>query len=108
MTQSPATDETTRHSNPTYSAQKTFLRYSHGVSDRRVAIVPPDSDGERLDRTLSALFPDHSRSALSRLIEQGHVRIDTNEATKTSLRVSGGQQVEIEFPSPAVSSISSE
>jgi 23S rRNA pseudouridine1911/1915/1917 synthase len=78
------------------------------VSDLRVAIVPPDSDGERLDRTLSALFPDHSRSALSRLIEQGHVRIDTNEATKTSLRVSGGQQVEIEFPSPAPSSVSSE
>jgi 23S rRNA pseudouridine1911/1915/1917 synthase len=109
MTQLPATREKPRHSNPTSTAPKqSFLRYSHRVSDHRAAIVPPEHDGERLDRALAWIFPDHSRSALSRLIEQGHVRLDTNEATKTSLRVSAGQEIEIDFPSPAPQSVPSE
>jgi len=74
------------------------------VSDRSDAVVPPDCDGARLDRALTVLFPEHSRSALARLIEEGHVRLDTNEAAKTSLRVSSGQRIEIEFPPPAPSS----
>jgi 23S rRNA pseudouridine1911/1915/1917 synthase len=74
------------------------------VSDHRDAVVPPDCDGARLDRALTVLFPEHSRSALARLIEEGHVRLDTNEASKTSLRVSSGQRIEIEFPPPAPSS----
>jgi 23S rRNA pseudouridine1911/1915/1917 synthase len=73
------------------------------VSDRRAAIVPPEHDGQRLDRTLTALFPDHSRNALSRLIEEGHVRLDTNQVAKTSLRVSAGQTIDVDFP-PAVPS----
>ena len=78
------------------------------MSDRRAAIVPPEHEGERLDRALAAIFPDHSRSSLSRLIEQGHVRLDTNEATKTSLRVSAGQKVEVDFPPPAPATALSE
>ena len=78
------------------------------MSDRLAAIVPPEHDGERLDRALAALFPDHSRSALARLIEEGHVRLDTNEVGKTSLRVSAGQQIDVEFPSPVPSSAAPE
>ena len=78
------------------------------MSDRRAAIVPPEHDGERLDRTLAALFPDHSRSALSRLIEEGHVRLDTNEVGKTSLRVSAGQTIDVDFPPPAPASAAPE
>ncbi len=78
------------------------------MSDRRGAIVPPFYDGERLDRTLAALFPDHSRNALSRLIEEGHVRLDTNEVAKTSLRVSAGQTIDVDFPPPAPASIAAE
>jgi 23S rRNA pseudouridine1911/1915/1917 synthase len=75
------------------------------VSDRRAAIVPADHDGERIDRALAALFPEHSRSALSRLVEEGHVRLDTNEVAKTSLRVSAGQRIDIEFPPAAPASL---
>jgi 23S rRNA pseudouridine1911/1915/1917 synthase len=78
------------------------------VSDRRAAIVPPVYDGERLDRTLAALFPDHSRSSLSRLVEEGHVRLDTNEVAKTSLRVSAGQTIDVDFPPPAPASLAAE
>lgn len=78
------------------------------MSDRRAAIVPPEQEGERLDRTLAALFPGHSRSALSRLIEEGHVRLDTNEVAKTSLRVSAGQTIDVDFPPPAPASAARE
>jgi 23S rRNA pseudouridine1911/1915/1917 synthase len=70
--------------------------------------VTPDLEGQRLDRALSELFPDHSRSALARLIEDGHVLLDTNEVRKTSHRVSSGQTVTVEFPPPSPSSVASQ
>ena len=78
------------------------------MSDRHAAIVPAEYDGQRLDRALAALFPDHSRSSLSRLVEEGHVHLDTSEVRKTSLRVSAGQQIDVEFPPPAPSSLAPE
>ena len=78
------------------------------MNDRRATIVPPEHDGKRLDRTLAALFPDQSRNALSRLIEEGHVRLDTNEVAKTSLRVSAGQTIDVEFPPPLPASAAPE
>lgn len=59
----------------------------------------------RLDRALGALFPGHSRSSLARLIEEGHVRVDTKPAAKASQRVENGQRIEIEFPEPAPSGV---
>jgi 23S rRNA pseudouridine1911/1915/1917 synthase len=67
----------------------------------RSATVPPDSDGARLDRVLGVLFPDHSRSFLAKLIEQGNVRVDTGAAAKASTRVIAGQRVEVTIPPPA-------
>jgi 23S rRNA pseudouridine1911/1915/1917 synthase len=70
--------------------------------------VTPDLEGKRLDLALSELFPDHSRSALARLIEDGHVHLDTNQVRKTSHRVSSGQTVTVEFPPPSPSSVASQ
>ena len=36
----------------------------------------PDIDGMRLDRALAAMYPEHSRSFVARLIEDGRVSID--------------------------------
>jgi len=68
--------------------------------NRTTQAVPVSEDGARLDRALSKIFPDHSRSYLARLVEDGHVWLDTKLATKTSLRVAAGQSIEIEFPPP--------
>src|SRR5215213_7579042 len=76
--------------------------------DLRTAVVPAESDGARLDRALSVLFPNASRNSLARLIDQGHVTVDTNVATKTSLRVTAGQSIEVEFPPPASASVASQ
>jgi len=71
-------------------------------------VVPAELDGARLDRALSELFPDHSRSALAKLIDQGHVSIDTKTAEKTSLRVTTGQSIDVEFPEAVASTVESQ
>jgi 23S rRNA pseudouridine1911/1915/1917 synthase len=64
--------------------------------------------GLRLDRALAELMPEHSRSALARLIEEGRVSLDGRKAEKSSMRVAAGQRVEIEIPPPAPSGIASQ
>ena len=59
----------------------------------------------RLDRALSERFPEHSRSALARLIEEGHVRIDGQTAKKPSQRVETDQRIDVDFPAPAPATI---
>lgn len=59
----------------------------------------------RLDRALSDRFPGHSRSALARLIEEGHVTIDGRPAKKPSQQVEPDQRIEVDFPPPAPATI---
>lgn len=59
----------------------------------------------RLDRALGELFPEHSRNALARLVDEGHVRIDGIRATKPSQRVAAGQSIDVDFPPPASATI---
>jgi 23S rRNA pseudouridine1911/1915/1917 synthase len=70
--------------------------------------VPPELAGARLDRALAAVFPGHSRSALARLIEQGHVSIDGRPAAKPSIRVEEGQPIDVAFPPPRPASVESQ
>jgi 23S rRNA pseudouridine1911/1915/1917 synthase len=78
------------------------------VSNLRADIVRPEQAGLRLDRVLAELFPDHSRSALARLVEEGQVRLDTAVVSKASQRVSAGQTVEVDFPPPLPARIESQ
>jgi 23S rRNA pseudouridine1911/1915/1917 synthase len=74
----------------------------------RHSFVTEVQNGERLDRALSALFPEHSRSQLARLIADGFVRVDTEPATRASQRVTSGQSVIVEFPQPEPVDIASQ
>ena len=67
----------------------------------RTATLRPEHDGLRLDRALVELFSGHSRSFLAGLIEDGHVRVDTEPARKASHRVAAGQVVTIDIPDPS-------
>lgn len=88
-----------RHGVPSYtSAPMTLSR----------ATVPADSDGQRLDRALAVMFPDHSRTHLARLIEGGRVRIDSRPVTRASAHVAAGQSIEIDFPPPEPASVESQ
>ena len=75
------------------------------VTQRRCESFTSGHDGLRLDRALSELMPEHSRSSLARLIEEGRVTLDGRAATKPSTRVAAGQTVEVDFPPPEPSSV---
>ncbi|HEX7153438.1 MAG TPA: RluA family pseudouridine synthase [Thermoanaerobaculia bacterium] len=76
--------------------------------ETRTAIVPETLAGLRLDRVLGELFPDHSRSFLARLVDQGHVRVDTEAVAKVSHRIDGGETIEVDFPDPSPSTVASQ
>ncbi|MGA7615949.1 MAG: RluA family pseudouridine synthase [Thermoanaerobaculia bacterium] len=65
-------------------------------------------DGQRLDGSLAKLFPEHSRSFLARLIEEGEVEIDGIAASKRSVPLTAGQRIVIRIPEPVSSSVASE
>ena len=57
-------------------------------------IVPSDAAGQRLDRFLTAQFPDTSRAHIQQLLAEGKGRV--NEAVaKPALRLKGGEQITI-------------
>ena len=56
---------------------------------------------ERLDTFLKSRFPAHSRGALQRLIEEGHIRVD-GRRVKPTHHPRAGEEVTIQFPEPRV------
>lgn len=70
--------------------------------------IAPEHDGARLDRALAALFPEHSRSFLAKLIDERRVLVDGRPAAKASQRVSAGQEVTIDVPPAAPAAAASQ
>jgi 23S rRNA pseudouridine1911/1915/1917 synthase len=64
-------------------------------------IVPDELDGARLDRAATALLPQHSRSFVARLIEDGRFTVAGRRVTKPSHRVAAGDEIEVDVPPPA-------
>src|SRR5262249_48770243 len=56
--------------------------------------VPPGSDGERLDRVLARLLPEHSRSRLAQWMRDGQVTVD-GRAVLPRHRVWGGEAIAV-------------
>jgi 23S rRNA pseudouridine1911/1915/1917 synthase len=67
-----------------------------------------EEDGARLDRALAARMPEHSRSFIARLIEEGRVTLDGRPAPRPSIRVAKGQNAGIDIPPPAPASAESQ
>lgn len=63
----------------------------------KVTFVGQD-DGERLDRALAAHLPEHSRSFVARLIEDGRVTFDGKAAKRPSVRVAAGKTAVLDIP----------
>jgi 23S rRNA pseudouridine1911/1915/1917 synthase len=54
---------------------------------------------------LTATIPQHSRSFLASLIEEGHVVVDGKATSKPSYRVSAGEEIVVTLPPPAQTEI---
>ncbi len=66
-------------------------------------VLTENERGERLDRALAALLPGQSRSALSRLIDEGRVALDGVAILRPSHRVEPGATAVITLPDPVPS-----
>lgn len=62
--------------------------------------VPPEAQGNRLDRFLATQFPDYSRTLLANLVRDGLVSIEDLPPAKVkpSLKLEAGQVITIEKP----------
>ncbi len=70
-------------------------------SELRQVAVPPQSHGERLDRTLAEIVPEFSRSYLQQLIVASAVQLNGVMQVKSSARVKAGDALTIELkPTP--------
>src|SRR6266852_5377696 len=75
------------------------------MDEQLIRTFDDQDDGTRLDRALARLFPEFSRTFLAKLIDDGHVRVDDNPATKSSARIATGQRVAIDVPPPSPTEI---
>jgi len=69
--------------------------------------VPPDFDGQRLDRFLVSVLAEHSRSQIQRFIADGRVIVPRGTA-KPNLAMREGETVAIDIPPAAPSELASE
>jgi 23S rRNA pseudouridine1911/1915/1917 synthase len=56
--------------------------------------VPETLAGQRLDKALARMFPEHSRNRLQRWLRDGYVSLDSHSA-KPKQKIWGGEQIEI-------------
>ncbi|WP_375140891.1 RluA family pseudouridine synthase [Ideonella aquatica] len=69
-------------------------------AETRAATVPDAAHGERLDRYLTMLAPEFSRSHLQSLVERGLVHVGGQPVLQASRRLKAGQPVEVRLALP--------
>jgi 23S rRNA pseudouridine1911/1915/1917 synthase len=60
--------------------------------------VPRELAGTRLDRFLSERMPERSRSQISRLVDEGRVRVGDSVPNKAGFALKGGEAVTVDLP----------
>lgn len=63
--------------------------------------IPPDAEGERLDRFLAAEIPGCSRSQVQRLIDEGHVTVPRVKHTRANVQLRPGDEIRVTMPDAA-------
>jgi 23S rRNA pseudouridine1911/1915/1917 synthase len=82
------------------------------VSEPIDFVVPPEFEGQRLDRFLVSVLAEQSRSQLQRLITDGHVTITTGSGltkkAKSNLQLREGDRIQVDLPAPRPADIAGE
>lgn len=71
-------------------------------------LIDEESNGIRIDRVLSLLLAESSRSYIQKLIENGNVTVDDTACTSKKYKVSSGQKVQLLMPEPRTLSVEPE
>ena len=69
-----------------------------GFAEDLLVTLPPDAEGERLDKALAAALPQLSRARLQALMGQGAVTLDGQPATDTSAKANAGALYRVLVP----------
>ena len=77
-------------------------------SEKYTFFIDEESNGTRIDRVLSLLLAESSRSYIQKLIEKGNVAVDDQTCTSKKYKVSSGQQVDLLMPPPESLSVEAE
>eukprot|EP00741_Cyanophora_paradoxa_P020896 tig00021318_g20172.t1 len=70
---------------------------SASVVERVTFTVPPEENGERLDKVLATRFSSHSRQYLQNLVSGGLVTLDGQPIAKKNEKVKAGATLEVGF-----------
>ncbi len=73
----------------------------------RIITAPADGDLARLDRFLTSVLGDHSRSQIQRLIADGRVQVG-GRAARANQAVRPGQEIAVDVPEPAPARVAAE
>ncbi|MHC4264294.1 MAG: S4 domain-containing protein [Planctomycetota bacterium] len=60
--------------------------------------VPPELDGQRLDRILTELFPGRSRAAWQKAVRRGEVLLDGTPLRRSNISLRRGQRLSLAEP----------
>lgn len=71
--------------------------------ERRILSVGLEEHGLRLDKLLTQLAPEFSRSHLQHLIQAGHVQVNEVVQQQASRKLKAGQRVQVDLVQPAES-----
>lgn len=74
------------------------------MSQRHRFTVEAAGEGQRLDRWLTSTGTGWTRSAVQRLIQEGHVSVD-GQSCRPAMRLHAGAEVEVEVPDPKPSEL---
>ena len=65
-----------------------------------IVCIPPDFAGQRIDKALALLMPDHTRSAIQKWIDDGLVEL-AGEAVSRRRKLAGNESVQVRIPPPS-------
>lgn len=78
--------------------QESIINSKNMSYDEFSTVIDSEQAGNRIDKVLSLLFPDHSRSYLKNLIKDGKVSVNDEPVTKASMVVCDGDTIKLFVP----------
>ena len=72
-----------------------------------IFIVDETTDQIRIDKYITELLPNESRSYIQKLLKDGHILVD-NSICKPNYKVKGGETINIDIPEPIEANIEAE
>ncbi len=81
---------------PSHVTDETEVEPDLVQEDGVLLVVQGSQSGDRLDKAIAALMPEHSRARLQQWIEAGHVQVNEAVCTRVRQVVAAGDQIRVQ------------